>query len=100
MALTLNISPEMETMLRRKATRNGQEITGYLLQLVENDLSTDLSEHAGLEDYAASVAGIQAGMQDFNAGNSISFEDWCSREDTRKEKGQQRQTTQTTEKAA
>ena len=90
MALTLNISPDMETLLRLKAAKDSQDITAYLLKLIENDLNIDRSEYADLEDYAASVAGIQAGLEDFNEGNSISFEDWCARETARKEERQSR----------
>jgi len=101
MALTLDISLDMETLLRLSAAQNGQDVTGYLLKLVQHDLKVDLAEYAGLEDYASSVAGIQAGLEDFNAGNSISFEEWCLREDARKEeRRQQRQNTHTAGKAA
>ena len=86
MALTLDISPDMETLLRLKAAKSGQDVTGYLLELVKSDLSVDLSEYDGLEDYASSVAGIQSGIEDFNAGNSISFEEWCAREAERKKR--------------
>ena len=92
MALTLDISPDMETLLRLSAAQKGQDATSYLLTLVQQDLNVDLSEHADLEDYASSVASIQAGLEDLNAGNSISFEDWCLREDARKkERNQQKQ---------
>ena len=101
MALTLDISPDMETLLRLKAARSGQDITGYLLELVKGDLSVDLSEYDGMEDYAASVAGVQAGIEDFNSGNSISFEEWCAREAERKEERRhQKQNTHTAEKVA
>ena len=97
MAMTLDISPDMETLLRLKAAKSGQDVTGYLLGLVEGDLDVDLSEHKGLEDFASSVAGIQAGVEDFNAGNSISFEEWCVREGERKER-RQKQKSHTVEK--
>ena len=101
MALTLNISPDMETLLRLKAAKSGQDVTDYLLGLVEIDLDVDLSEHEGLEDFASSVAGIQEGLEDFNAGNSISFEEWCAREAERKEeRRRQKQNTHTAEKVA
>ena len=100
MALTLDISPDMETLLRLKAAKSGQDVTGYLLELVKSDLSVDLSEYDGLEDYAASVAGIKEGIEDINAGNSISFEEWCVREAERKEeRRRQKQDIPTVEKA-
>lgn len=97
--MTLDTSPEMETLLRLVAAKNEQTVTDYLLSLVQNDLNVDLSEYAGLEDYAASVSGIQAGLEDFNAGNSISFEDWCLREDMqRAERKPQKQSVNAAEK--
>lgn len=98
MATTLDTSPEMETLLRLAAAKNNQTVMDYLLSLVQSDVNVDLSEYAGLEDYAASVAGIQAGLEDFNAGNSISFEDWCLREDTRRaQRKPQKQSAYTTD---
>ena len=75
MALTLDISPDMETLLRLKAAKSGQDVTDYLLQLVESDLNVDLSEHDSLEDYASAVAGIQAGIEDMEAGRTYSSEE-------------------------
>ena len=75
MALTLDISPDMETLLRLKAAKNGQDVTGYLLGLVGSDLHVDLSEYDGLEDYASAVAGIQAGIEDMEAGRTYSSEE-------------------------
>jgi len=97
MALALDISPDMEALLRLKAAKNNQDITTYLLKLVEKDLNIDLSEHDGLEDYASSVTGIEEGLEDFNAGNTISFEEWCDREAERKQE-RHRQTTRSPEK--
>lgn len=98
MAMTLNVSADMETLLCLKAAKEGMTVTGYLMQLVQSDLNVDLSEYADLEDYASTIAAIQAGLEDFDAGRSISFEDWCAREDARKEV--RRQNTRTLEKVA
>ena len=75
MAQTLDISPDMETLLRLKAAKSGQDVTDYLLQLVESDLNVDLSEHDSLEGYASAVAGIQAGIEDMEAGRTYSSEE-------------------------
>ncbi len=75
MALTLDISPDMETLLRLKAAKSGQDVTGYLLMLMQADLDADLSEYDGLEDYASAVAGVQAGLADIEAGRTYSSED-------------------------
>lgn len=98
MAQTLDISPDMETLLRLKAAKNGLDVTAYLLHLVAGDLHADLSKYDGLEDYASAVAGVQSGIENFNTGNSVSFEEWCVREAERKE--ERRQTARTAEKVA
>ena len=101
MAMTLDVSADMETLLCLKAAKESMTVTGYLMQLVQNDLSVDLSEYAGLEDYASTIAAIQAGLEDAEAGRTISFEDWCAREDARKEtRRQQTQNARTLEKVA
>lgn len=101
MAMAINVSADMETLLCLKAAKDGTTVTDYLIRLVQNDLNVDLSEYASLEDYASAVAGIQAGLKDFEAGSSISFEDWSAREDARKEtRRQQKQNTRTLEKVA
>lgn len=98
--MTLDISPEMETLLRLAAAKNGQTVTDYLLSLVQSSLNVDLSEYAGLEDYAASVAGIQAGIEDMEAGRTFSSEEafaqledrkaaWRREKDAQKEKDAQ-----------
>lgn len=101
MAITLDVSGDMETLLCLKAAKESMTVTGYLMQLMQNDLSVDMSEYASLEDYASTIAAIQAGLEDAEAGRSISFEDWCAREDARKEaRRQQKQDTRTLEQVA
>lgn len=79
MALTLETSADMELLLHKQAAMKGQnDVTAYLLQLVEEDIGADLSEYAGLEDFAGSVAGIQAGLDDFDAGRTHSLEEVSS----------------------
>ncbi len=75
MALTLDISPDIETLVRLKANQSGLDVTEYLLRLVESDLNVDLSEHADLEDFASSVAAIQEGLEDIDAGRTFSLEE-------------------------
>lgn len=65
----------MEALLRLSAAQKGQDVTAYLLTLVQHDLKVDLTEHAGLEDYASAVAGIQAGIEDMQAGRTFSSEE-------------------------
>jgi len=75
MALTLEISADMELLLRKQAAMNSQDVTAYLLKLVGKDIGADLTEYTGLEDFAGSVAGIQAGLDDVEAGRTISLEE-------------------------
>ena len=65
----------METLLRLKAAKSGQDVTSYLLELVKGDLSINLSQYGGLEDCASSVAGVQAGIEDMEAGRTCSSEE-------------------------
>ncbi len=75
MALTLDISADMELLLHKQAEMNGQEVTAYLLKLVEKDIGAEMDEFSGLEDLAGSVAGIQAGLDDVDAGRTYSMEE-------------------------
>ena len=74
-ALTLNISADMETLLRLKAAQGNQDITAYVLKLLTNNINVDLSEYDGLDDYASAVAGVQAGLEDLKAGRTYSAEE-------------------------
>jgi len=65
----------MELLLHNQAALSGQDITAYLLKLVEKDIGAELDEFSGLEDLAGSVAGIQAGLDDFDAGRIYSLEE-------------------------
>ncbi len=105
MAFTLDISPHVETLLGLQAAKSDQDITGYLLHLVENDLQINLLEYGGLEDFAASVAGIQAGLEDLEAGRSIALEDFIAeaeaeREQRRKQRESKTQDADRMERAA
>ncbi len=90
MAVTLDISPDMGILLQRQAAKSGQNITDYLMRLVENDLQINLSEYAGLEDFASSVAGIQAGLEDIEAGRTIAFEDFVAEMEAEREQRRKR----------
>lgn len=81
MAITLEVSADMEALLNRLAAENEQDVSAYLLKLVENSLrmETDLSDFDGLEDYASSVAAIQEGLDDADAGRTYSMEEVFAR---------------------
>ncbi len=95
MAVTLDISPDMEILLRLQAAKGGQDITGYLMRLVESDLQINPSEYAGLEDFASSVAGIQAGLEDIEAGRTIAFEDFVAEAEAEREQRRKRREAKT-----
>jgi len=65
----------MELLLDTQAAMNGQDITTYLLKLVEKDIGAEMDEFSGLEDLAGSVGGIQAGLDDVDAGRTYSMEE-------------------------
>jgi len=44
MTLTLELTPEVEAALRRKAAREGQEIAAYLLSVVNREAQEDSEE--------------------------------------------------------
>ena len=81
----LNISPDMETLLQLQAAKNSQDITGHLMRLIESDIQINLSEYAGLEDFASSVAVIQAGLDDMEAGRTILLEDFVAEMEAERE---------------
>ena len=75
MALTLDVSADMELLLHKQAAMNGQDVTTYLLKLVEKDIGAEMDEFSGLEDLAGSVAGIQAGLDDVGVSCTYSIEE-------------------------
>ncbi len=75
MALTLDISADIELLFSKQAAINSQNVTAYLLKLAEKDVGVGLTEFSGLEDFAASVAGIQTGLDDIDAGRTYSMEE-------------------------
>ena len=91
MAITLDVSPEVETLLHLQATQSGQGVSAYLLRLVERDLQLDPSEHAGLEDFAQSVAAVQEGFKDAEAGRTVSLEEAFEQLDEEKVKWRREQ---------
>ena len=75
MAITLEVTPEVEALLHLQATQSGQGVSAYLLRLVERDLQLDTAEHPSLEDFALSVAAVQEGFRDDEAGRTVSLEE-------------------------
>lgn len=75
MALVLELSPEIEAMIRMKATVRGQDVAEYITALTENDQTIDLTEFEDQTDFDASVEGIQEGLADLEAGRTYSLEE-------------------------
>ena len=46
MTLTLELTPEVEAALRRKAAREGQDMTTYMQAIVEREAQEDTEEEA------------------------------------------------------
>ena len=75
MTLMLEISPEAEARLKLFAAERGQDVTEYLVELAEYSHGIDLSEFEDQADFDASVAGIQEGLADLEAGRTYTLEE-------------------------
>ena len=73
--ITLETTPEVETLLRLQAGRSGEDIDSYLLRLAEQDIQIDPNEYATLEDFARSVTAIQQGLEDAEAERTVSLDE-------------------------
>ena len=71
MAIVVTLSPELEALLRDRATQRGQDVN-----VVASELLASVLE---LEDQDAEEAtkGIQQGLDDFEAGRFRSFQDFA-----------------------
>ena len=71
MAIVVTLSPELEALLRDRATQRGQDVN-----VVASELLASVLE---LEDQDAQEAtkGIQQGLDDFEAGRFRSFQDFA-----------------------
>jgi predicted transcriptional regulator len=72
MTLTLNLSPDLETLLMQRAERTGQELSSLAIAL----LSVGLSSEG--DDFFDTVDGIQRGLDDFEQGQFSSLEDFVA----------------------
>lgn len=71
MALIINLTPELEEKLRKKATHRGQDISLVAAELLASVLEWET------QDSEEAVKGIQQGLDDFEAGNFRSFNDFA-----------------------
>lgn len=68
MPIVVTLSPELETLLRDKADRQGQDIS-----LVASELLASILQWEE-QDSEAAIKGIQQGLDDFEAGRFRSFQ--------------------------
>jgi predicted transcriptional regulator len=71
MAIVVTLSPELETLLRTRAAQQGQDINS-----VASELLAKVLEWEG-QDSEAAIKGIQQGLDDFEAGQFRSFQDFA-----------------------
>jgi predicted transcriptional regulator len=72
MSLTLELPPQVETLLRQRAEATGQDIQHIAVAVLTLGLS--LND----EDFFAAIEGIQQGLDDFEQGRFSSFEDFIA----------------------
>ena len=70
MTITITLNPTTEAQLRAKAENEGQDINIFAAQLLTALLNWEEQETQ------AAIAGIQHGLDDFEAGNFMSFDDF------------------------
>ncbi|MBD2485081.1 hypothetical protein [Planktothrix sp. FACHB-1365] len=71
MTIVINLSPELEEQLRQKAALDGQDINVVAANLLANILKWEA------QDSEEAIKGIQQGLDDFEAGNSRSFNEFA-----------------------
>jgi predicted transcriptional regulator len=71
MSIVIDLSPEIESRLRNKASQRGQDINLMAAELLEVALTWEE------EDLVESIAAIQEGLDDFEAGRFQSFESFA-----------------------
>ncbi|MEM8642882.1 MAG: hypothetical protein AAGG51_29305 [Cyanobacteria bacterium P01_G01_bin.54] len=72
MPLTITLDPSTEAQLRAKAQNQGQDINTLAAQLLTALLNWEEQETQ------AAIAGIQHGLDDFESGNFLSFDDFVA----------------------
>lgn len=71
MAIVINLSPELEVLLRDKAARQGQEVNFMVSELLAEALEWEK------QDLEEAIEGIQEGLKDFEAGRFRSFQNFA-----------------------
>lgn len=68
MTLTLTLPPQLESLLRDRAERTGQDIASLVLAILAFGLSLDETE------FFEAIEDVQRGLEDFEAGQFGSLE--------------------------
>jgi predicted transcriptional regulator len=71
MAIVITLTPEEEAKLHRKAARQGKDVAIVAAELLASALEWEA------QDYEEAIAGIQGGLDDFEAGRSRSFDEFA-----------------------
>ncbi|MFQ3613778.1 MAG: hypothetical protein SNJ68_08700 [Cyanobacteriota bacterium] len=72
MSIMINLNPEIEALLRKRAAQRGQEIHSVASQLLADILQWEE------QDAQEAVQAIQKGLEDFDAGRFRSFQDFTA----------------------
>lgn len=71
MSIAISLSPEIETLLREQADRQGQDISFVAAQLLTRILEWEA------RDSEEAIEGIQKGLNDFESGRFRSFDEFA-----------------------
>lgn len=71
MTIVVTLSPELEALLRDKAARRGQDVSLVASQLLASVLEWEA------QDSEEAIKGIQQGLNDFEAGQFRSFQEFA-----------------------
>ena len=71
MTIVINLSAELEEQLRRKAFHQGQDVSIVATELLASVLEWEA------QDSEEAIKGIQQGLDDFEAGNFRSFDEFA-----------------------
>lgn len=71
MAIVVTLSPEAEAKLLEKAARQGKDVAIVAAELLVSALEWEA------QDYEEAIAGIERGLDDFEAGRFRSFHEFA-----------------------